>query len=99
MRNEETPLNQHPGGSQVSRSGPAVGGVTGADPTSAAPSLLTPHSALRTRVALLGSTGSIGRQVLDVAARFPERLQIVSLTARTDLEALLRQIAEVRPRM
>jgi 1-deoxy-D-xylulose-5-phosphate reductoisomerase len=33
------------------------------------------------RVALLGSTGSIGRQVLDVAARFPEQVRIVAMAA------------------
>ncbi|MDO8915599.1 MAG: 1-deoxy-D-xylulose-5-phosphate reductoisomerase [Coriobacteriia bacterium] len=33
------------------------------------------------RVAVLGSTGSIGRQALDVAARFPERVRIVALAA------------------
>ena len=33
------------------------------------------------RVAVLGSTGSIGRQALDVAARFPDRVQIVALAA------------------
>ncbi|MDO8916092.1 MAG: 1-deoxy-D-xylulose-5-phosphate reductoisomerase, partial [Coriobacteriia bacterium] len=33
------------------------------------------------RVAILGSTGSIGRQALDVAARFPERIRIIALAA------------------
>jgi 1-deoxy-D-xylulose-5-phosphate reductoisomerase len=33
------------------------------------------------RVAVLGSTGSIGRQCLDVAARHPERVRIVALAA------------------
>src|SRR5262245_21086030 len=52
----------------------------------------------RVRIALLGSTGSIGRQVLDVGRRFPDRVEIVALTARSDVEALLHQVREVRPR-
>ncbi len=48
-------------------------------------------------IALIGSTGSIGTQVLDVAAQFPERLRIVALTARTDWDTLQAQIASVRP--
>lgn len=56
------------------------------------------HEARRARIALLGSTGSIGRQVLDVARQFPERVEIIALTARTDAETLLRQVREVRPR-
>jgi 1-deoxy-D-xylulose-5-phosphate reductoisomerase len=50
------------------------------------------------RIALLGSTGSIGRQVLDVAAQFPGQLEIAALTARTDVEALREQVRAVRPR-
>ena len=43
------------------------------------------------RVAILGSTGSIGRQALDVAARFPERVEIVALAAHSSVTALLDQ--------
>ncbi|CAN5594013.1 hypothetical protein BH11ARM2_BH11ARM2_04920 [soil metagenome] len=42
------------------------------------------------RVAILGSTGSIGTQTLDVIARHPDRLQVVALAAgkdRTKLES------------
>ena len=45
------------------------------------------------RVAILGSTGSIGRQALDVAARFPERVRIVALAAHSSAELLLEQAA------
>ncbi len=45
----------------------------------------------RTRVAVLGSTGSIGRQALDVAARFPERIEIVALAAHASVDLLLEQ--------
>ena len=47
----------------------------------------------RKRVAVLGSTGSIGRQTLDVAARLPERIEVVALAARTDVESLTAQAA------
>jgi 1-deoxy-D-xylulose-5-phosphate reductoisomerase len=43
------------------------------------------------RIAVLGSTGSIGRQVLDVAARFPERVVVVALAASRSGSALAAQ--------
>jgi len=52
----------------------------------------------RTRIAILGSTGSIGTQALDVASWFPDRLEVVALTARTDVAALREQVARFRPR-
>lgn len=45
------------------------------------------------RVAILGSTGSIGRQALDVAARFPDRVEVVALAAYSSVTALLDQAA------
>ncbi|HEY3318654.1 MAG TPA: 1-deoxy-D-xylulose-5-phosphate reductoisomerase [Coriobacteriia bacterium] len=38
----------------------------------------------RRRVAILGSTGSIGRQALDIAARYTGRIEVVSLAARSN---------------
>jgi 1-deoxy-D-xylulose-5-phosphate reductoisomerase len=49
------------------------------------------------RVAILGSTGSIGRQALEVAERERERMAVVGLAAGRDLEGLARQAARVRP--
>jgi 1-deoxy-D-xylulose-5-phosphate reductoisomerase len=43
------------------------------------------------RIAVLGSTGSIGRQALDVAARFPERVRVVALAANRSGDALAAQ--------
>ncbi|TDB39943.1 MAG: 1-deoxy-D-xylulose-5-phosphate reductoisomerase [Actinobacteria bacterium] len=43
------------------------------------------------RIAILGSTGSIGRQALDVAARFPERVEVVALAAGTNVLSLAEQ--------
>ena len=50
------------------------------------------------RVAILGSTGSIGVQALDVVARFPGRFQVVDLAAGRNASRLLEQIRAFRPR-
>ena len=49
------------------------------------------------RVVVLGSTGSIGTQTLEVAALFPDRLGVEALAAGSDWEALARQARAVRP--
>ena len=49
------------------------------------------------RLAVLGSTGSIGTQALEVAARERERVQVVALAAGRSLEALLAQARAWRP--
>jgi 1-deoxy-D-xylulose-5-phosphate reductoisomerase len=51
------------------------------------------------RVAILGSTGSIGRQALDVLARHPDRFEVVGLAAGRNTELLAAQIAEFRPQI
>ncbi len=53
----------------------------------------------RKRVAILGSTGSIGRQALDVIARHPERFEVVGLAAGRNVDLLAEQIAQFRPRV
>tara|TARA_Y100000590_G_scaffold470141_1_gene662269 strand:- start:4625 stop:5770 length:1146 start_codon:yes stop_codon:yes gene_type:complete len=49
-------------------------------------------------VALLGSTGSIGTQTLDIARRFPDRIKIVALSANKSTELLKSQIEEFNPK-
>jgi 1-deoxy-D-xylulose-5-phosphate reductoisomerase len=49
------------------------------------------------RVALVGSTGSIGTQTLDVVRAEPEAYQVVALGASTSVEALAAQAEEFRP--
>ena len=49
------------------------------------------------RLALLGSTGSIGEQTLAVAADFPERYQVVALAAGQQIEKLAAQVQRFRP--
>ncbi|MBQ9378004.1 MAG: 1-deoxy-D-xylulose-5-phosphate reductoisomerase [Schwartzia sp.] len=50
-------------------------------------------------LSVLGSTGSIGRQTLDVARSHPELFRVVALAANSSDEALLAEIEEFRPRM
>ena len=51
------------------------------------------------RIAILGSTGSIGRSTLSVAESYPERFQIVALAAGRNLEAAFEQAQHWRPRV
>lgn len=53
----------------------------------------------RRRVAILGSTGSIGSQALEVAALHSERFEITALTAYSSKEKLFSQVREFRPQM
>ena len=48
---------------------------------------------------MLGSTGSIGASTLDVAARHPDRIEVVALTAATQVDKLLAQCERFRPRV
>ncbi len=49
------------------------------------------------RIAILGSTGSIGRSALEVVSRHPDRFQVVALVANTRADALAEQVRAVRP--
>ncbi|UOQ72092.1 1-deoxy-D-xylulose-5-phosphate reductoisomerase [Hymenobacter cellulosilyticus] len=49
------------------------------------------------RVTLLGSTGSIGTQALDVIRAHPGRFQVTTLSAHSNAELLIRQAQEFRP--
>ncbi len=50
-------------------------------------------------IAILGSTGSIGRSTLSVAESYPERFQIVALAAGANLEAAFEQVKRWHPRI
>lgn len=52
----------------------------------------------RTRLAILGSTGSIGRQTLDVAAKYADAFEVVALTAGRNADVLAAQVERARPR-
>ena len=53
----------------------------------------------RRRIAILGSTGSIGRQTLDVVRAYPDRFEVVALAARGNVALLADQAREFRPQM
>lgn len=48
-------------------------------------------------ISILGSTGSIGRQTLEVISRYPERFRVLGLSAGENIGLLLEQIREFRP--
>lgn len=49
------------------------------------------------RLAVLGSTGSIGTQTLDIVRQYPDLFEITTLTARRNWEMLARQAVEFQP--
>ncbi len=49
------------------------------------------------RIAILGSTGSVGTSTLDVLARHPDRFEVFALTASTQVDLMLAQIIQFRP--
>ena len=51
------------------------------------------------RIAILGSTGSIGRSTLSVAESYPDRFQIVALAAGSNLEAAFEQALLWKPKV
>ena len=51
------------------------------------------------RIAILGSTGSIGRSTLSVAESYPDRFQIMALAAGSNLDAAFEQAMRWRPRV
>ena len=50
-------------------------------------------------IAILGSTGSIGRSTLSVAESYPERFQIVGLAAGSNVDAVFEQACQWTPRV
>lgn len=49
------------------------------------------------RISLIGSTGSIGRQVCSVVCRHPDKFKIDSIVANSSAELFLQQVNEFRP--
>jgi 1-deoxy-D-xylulose-5-phosphate reductoisomerase len=48
-------------------------------------------------ITVLGSTGSIGTNTLDVVARHPDKFKIVALTANSQVELMLKQCRQYKP--
>jgi len=51
------------------------------------------------RIAILGSTGSIGRSTLSVVESFPERFRVVTLAAGRNLDIAFEQVQRWRPKL
>ena len=51
------------------------------------------------RLTILGSTGSVGANTLDVVARHPDKFEVVALSARHQVETLLEQCRKFHPRV
>jgi 1-deoxy-D-xylulose-5-phosphate reductoisomerase len=51
------------------------------------------------RLAILGSTGSIGVNTLEIAGRFREEFEVLALAAGTNLSLLREQIRAFKPRL
>ncbi|MCL0076458.1 1-deoxy-D-xylulose-5-phosphate reductoisomerase [Dehalococcoidia bacterium] len=51
------------------------------------------------RIAVLGSTGSIGQQTLEVVRAFPEKLEVVALATRRNTTLMRQQIQEFHPEL
>src|SRR5215210_7696311 len=52
---------------------------------------------MKRRLTILGSTGSIGTQALDIVRKFPDRFEVVGLSAARDAPTLALQAAEFEP--
>jgi 1-deoxy-D-xylulose-5-phosphate reductoisomerase len=51
------------------------------------------------RVTVLGSTGSVGKNTLDVIARHPERFEVFALSAHTNVDEMLAQCMQFKPQV
>lgn len=52
---------------------------------------------MKRKLAILGSTGSIGTQALDVVKEHPDRFEVYAITANNSLELLIKQAREFKP--
>ena len=53
---------------------------------------------MKQKITVLGSTGSIGKNTLDVVARHPDRYEVFALSAATQVDLMLEQCAQFKPR-
>jgi 1-deoxy-D-xylulose-5-phosphate reductoisomerase len=58
----------------------------------------SPAAAMRQRVCILGATGSVGVNTLDVIARHSERYEVFALSAQSRIDELFQQCARWKPR-
>ena len=53
---------------------------------------------MQQKLTILGSTGSVGVSTLDVVSRHPDRFEVFALTAATQVDLMLQQCAQFKPR-
>jgi len=58
---------------------------------------MTKETGVPRRIAILGSTGSVGTQTIDLIAREPESYHVTALTARRNVKLLAEQARQLRP--
>ncbi len=51
------------------------------------------------KIAIIGSTGSIGRQALEVCKRYPDKLEVFSLSAGNNQQLLFEQVRQFKPKI
>lgn len=54
---------------------------------------------MKKSISILGSTGSIGRQTLEVVSAFPNRFRVIGLSARDNLNILAEQVKKFSPKI
>ena len=54
---------------------------------------------MKQRIAVLGSTGSIGQNTLSVVREHPEHFDVIGLAAGSNVREMVRQIREFSPRI
>mgnify|MGYP000761358046 FL=1 len=52
---------------------------------------------MKRKISILGSTGSIGRQALEVIEKLEDKFEIIALAAGNNIELLEKQVREFRP--
>ena len=57
------------------------------------------YEPIKIRLAVLGSTGSIGQQTLQVVRSLPDRFKVVGLAAGQNLDLLAKQVEEFQPQL
>ncbi len=55
------------------------------------------YAPIKIRLAILGSTGSIGRQTLQVVRSLPDRFTVIALAAGQNIDLLAKQVEEFKP--
>ena len=54
---------------------------------------------MKQKITILGSTGSIGKNTLEVVARHPDRYEVFVLSAASQVDLMLQQCAQFKPRV